>query len=660
MNLTRRSLLVGTAAAALSPGRAPAAAAVVPPGVYTRSFDTSRSGHWPHETILTQDAVRTRGMVLKRTLPLYGDARGSEGQPLIVPGVKMADGSTRNVLVTATMADWVQGWDADTGAELWKVSVGKAIDGSRQWDLWLVNQRWGVLSTPVINSTTGTIHLCAMTSADDSFTDATFWLHSISPRDGSDVLPPLDLSTATYQPPNGLPLQQFTAAVRKQRSGLALSADGSTVFVCTGSFLESSPTNRSFILACDVSTAKPEVAAAFTTCVTGSGAGVWMGSEAPVIDPEGCLLVVTANGDFNAAPGVSDNWGESLLRLRYTKASGTTAASIAVIDHFTPYTDTGRGYGAAYQTLPSLNKIPRALAVRDAADPMPTNAMRMMGITGSFNHNSAPAQVNMLSANDEDLGSAGVLYVPASQSGLTYNLAIFGGKDGVIYVADGDGMNGANLADFAPSTIQAKVYANLLCPPFWGTYYNPASPAPTDLGQLQTVYQNRTHHIHSQAVFYKSPALGPCIYVMGENGNLRCFGLSNADTTGIRATYLGCTQEYASPDAPVVQGQLYGGMPGGFISVSSNNNAVGSGLLHVLYPRLDSNRVISPGVYAIFDPDNLGRFADGSGWIKKLWSSADWGIQFTHCKFARGTPWRGNFYHCTYGGTLNQFSLAPR
>ncbi len=657
MKISRRALLAGTAAAALAPrsGRA-ATTVIVPPGVYTRDFDTSRSGHWPHEIVLTQDAVRTRGMVLARTLPLYGDARGSEGQPLIVPNVEMADGTLRNVLITATMADWVQGWDAETGEQLWKVSLGQAVLSTTAYDMWLVNQHFGVLGTGVVNPTTGTYYCVAFTSPTASFTDGVYTLHGLSPKDGSAVTTPLELNGATYQPPGGLAEQKFATAVRKQRCGLALSADASTVFVCTGSFLESSATNRGWIIACDVSTSTPAIAAAYTTCVTGSGAGIWMGAAAPAFARNGDLLLVTANGDFD---GVS-NFGECLLRLRYSKATATAAASITRIDYSVPYTDPGREGGLADQTLPSLSKIPNAVAVRDAADLAPTNAMKGMAAHDLVSHNSAPTPVNNLSAGDEDLGSAGVLYIDATASGFDYDLALYGGKDGVCYIVDADGMMGASLADFAAGTIQAKVYGSFICPPFWLTYYNPASPTPTDLSQLPTVYENRTHHIHSQAVFYRSPVLGPCIYVMGENGNLRVFGLSEQGTIGIKATYLGCSQAFASPDAPVATGQRYGGMPGGFLSISSNQNAKGSGLIHCLYPTLDSNREISPGVYAIFDPDNLGKYADGSSEIVQLWSSADWAdLQFTHCKFNKGVPWNGSFYQCTYGGTLNQWTLTP-
>src|SRR5580700_2516365 len=73
--------------------------------ITTRSCDNTRSGANTQETILTPAAVGTRGVKLLFSLALPGDARGCEAQPLVVPGVQLADGSTRDVVYIATMAN---------------------------------------------------------------------------------------------------------------------------------------------------------------------------------------------------------------------------------------------------------------------------------------------------------------------------------------------------------------------------------------------------------------------------------------------------------------------------------------------------------------------------------------------------------------------------
>jgi hypothetical protein len=65
----------------------------------TRSADNSRSGWNPNEKTLTQATVESKGIVRATIIPVFGDARGMEAQPLILPSVKLKDGSTHDVMV---------------------------------------------------------------------------------------------------------------------------------------------------------------------------------------------------------------------------------------------------------------------------------------------------------------------------------------------------------------------------------------------------------------------------------------------------------------------------------------------------------------------------------------------------------------------------------
>src|SRR5208282_3661198 len=89
----------------------------------TRSADNSRSGWNSHETVLTQASVGTKGIVRATIIPVTGDARGMEAQPLILPSVKLRDGSTHDVMVLPSMANVVRGVDAHTGVGLWSVTL---------------------------------------------------------------------------------------------------------------------------------------------------------------------------------------------------------------------------------------------------------------------------------------------------------------------------------------------------------------------------------------------------------------------------------------------------------------------------------------------------------------------------------------------------------
>jgi len=56
----------------------------------TRSADNARSGWNARETILSQKSIGTKGIVRSTIIPVMGDARGMEAQPLILPGVTTA------------------------------------------------------------------------------------------------------------------------------------------------------------------------------------------------------------------------------------------------------------------------------------------------------------------------------------------------------------------------------------------------------------------------------------------------------------------------------------------------------------------------------------------------------------------------------------------
>src|SRR5207302_9280441 len=134
--------------------------------VTTRTFDNSRSGANTSETILTRDNVVAKGIRRVTTIPVYGDARGTESQPLILPGVKLKDGSTHDVMIQPSMANIVRGVDAETGAALWQTSLGRPINDSASIDMYQINDHWGVLSTGVIDPDTKRVYLVVWISPD--------------------------------------------------------------------------------------------------------------------------------------------------------------------------------------------------------------------------------------------------------------------------------------------------------------------------------------------------------------------------------------------------------------------------------------------------------------------------------------------------------------
>ena len=116
--------------------------------VLTRGYDNSRAGANPRESVLTAAAVRSRGIRRLFSLRLPGDRRGAEAQPLIVPGVALPGGRTRDLVLLATMANEVFAFDANDSTPVWQRVLGTPINSSSQIDDHPINDHWGILSTP--------------------------------------------------------------------------------------------------------------------------------------------------------------------------------------------------------------------------------------------------------------------------------------------------------------------------------------------------------------------------------------------------------------------------------------------------------------------------------------------------------------------------------
>jgi hypothetical protein len=316
--------------------------------ITTRSYDNSRSGAHTRELSLTPAAIRDRGLRHLFSLALPGDARGCEAQPLIVPGVVVKDGSVHDIVYVATMANQVFAFDANTGARLWKVQLGPPINGSLAIDEHLINDHWGILSTPVIDTLSSLMYLCVWTSADQTWQNGQHFLHAIRLKDGSDAHPPLNLEASTYDPGYGRPIQTFRSSERKQRAALLLV--NGAVFIAFGALAETAQSARGWLIAVD--TVHFQVSATWAATALGCGGGIWQSGAGPAADSEGNIYVLTGNGDFD---GVTD-FGESMVKLRYTAPRGYSPGTLKVVDWWTPWAD--QDFGSAGPVLaPSIGAI---------------------------------------------------------------------------------------------------------------------------------------------------------------------------------------------------------------------------------------------------------------------------------------------------------------
>ena len=576
--------------------------------VLTRSYDNGRDGANTRESVLTAAAVGSRGIKRLFSLALAGDRRGAEAQPLIVPGVSLPDGQTRDLVLVATMANKIFAFDANDGTPVWGSTLGPPVNGTRDIDAHLINDHWGVLSTPVVDAAAGVLYACAWISPDGSPTNARHWLHAVSIADGRAVHPPLNLEGATWDPGHGLPIQRFAAATRKQRASLLLVSG--TVFIAFGSVRETSRDNRGWIIACD--TRAWRISAAWAATAKGFGGGIWQAGSGLVADRDGFIYCMTGNGTFDA---VSD-WGESFLKLKYTPPAGRQPGSIAVVDWWTPWTDDGRS---------GLDRSGDELAI-----PNPTN-LRVY----TLDHKAG--------WDDMDLGSGGPVLMPE------LGFIAGAGKDGVLFVAKINDMGKTKPTDLdAP----AGNYAKLAAPPIWFTYFPgpEVSPMPDDISTLNRLFFQRTHHQHGAPIYWRSPEHGPMLFCWGENGNLRAWSVA---ANGV-ATYLAGSAEVASVQSPAPPG----GMPGGMMCLSANGATPNTAVLWACIPYLDANTVVSPGRLLGYDATSFGTFGDGSKQLRVLWDSQDWNLGFSFCKFTPPVVANGRLYVPTYDGRIDVYGLA--
>jgi hypothetical protein len=577
--------------------------------VTTRSYDSGRSGVNTQESVLTADAVASRGIKKLFTLATPDDARGCDASPLVVPAVTMPDGRVRDLVLLATMGNFVYAFDAGDGSLLWKRSMGRPIRSTAAIDSHMVNDFWGIVSTPVVVG--GLLYGCAWISPDGTAARGNHFAFALDIRTGDDARPLLNLEGATFAPGHGLAPIAFSSAQRKQRAALATTHGA--LIIPFGTIAESATSARGWIIAVDMASWK--ISATWCSTARGWGAGVWMAGAGPVVLDNGDLVFFTGNGEFD---GVTD-FGESLVRLRYTAPAAGRAASFAVADWWTPYTDEGRTGG-------------------DPEGEGPAHPSNFRRISHLARLNLLPMGMASGAWGDMDLGSAGVVAIPS------LGLVAGAGKDGVLYAARALEMGKTTPADLDPARAKAN-YARLAFPPIFFTYYPPnLDPAPAQIETLNTLFAGRTHHQHGSPISFDSPEFGPMLFNWGENENGRAWRVTSAG-----CQYLACTTEVASPESPVPAG----GMPGAMLTLSCNGQQPNTAVLWACVPYNDANAMLSPGRLIAYAAT---RFVNGH--MVKLWDSQDWANTFTHNKFGPPVVSGGKVFVPTYDGHVLVYGLA--
>jgi hypothetical protein len=359
-----------------------AAAMTNAPDVTTYHDDIARDGLNAEETILTLSNVNSAqfGKIGFDTVDGLVDA-----EPLYLANV-IVGGGLHSVLYVATEHGSLYAFDADNGAQLWKVSlVGSGETTSDDRGCGQVSPEIGITSTPAIDrrqGVNGTLFTVGMTKdASGSYHQR---LHALDITTGAEIGGSPTEITAIY-PGTGASASGgnvlFEPGQYKERAALLLLNDN--VYLGFSSHCDIRP-YTGWVMGYSESTLQQTQVLNLTP--NGSEGSIWMSGDGMAADSSGNLYFLDANGSFDTtldASGFPANgdFGNAMLKV-------STSGALAVEDYF-----------ETYNTVTESDE-------------------------------------------DEDLGSGGEVLLPdeTDAASVVRHLIVGAGKDSNIYLADRDNM----------------------------------------------------------------------------------------------------------------------------------------------------------------------------------------------------------------------------
>ena len=299
--------------------------------VTTHHNDTYRTGQNTAETILTPANVNVTTFGKLFTQVVDGDVYA---QPLYLPNVAIHNKGKHNVVYVVTSHDSVYAFDADsnTGGKtnpLWKVSflsAARHITSISSTDVNCTDMlEMGVTSTPVIDTSTGTMYVLSVVKAAGV---AQQWLHALDVTSGAEKFGgPVAIAASIPGTGDGSVngVLTFNPLTSRQRSSLLL-LNGS-VYIGWASYCDQDPWHG-WVMAYSASTLQQQ--GVWNSTPNGGRGGVWQGGAGLGGDSQGNVYATTGNGTFdNDNDGI--DFGDSSVKLSLT-SSGLTQ-----LDFFTPY-----------------------------------------------------------------------------------------------------------------------------------------------------------------------------------------------------------------------------------------------------------------------------------------------------------------------------------
>jgi len=293
------------------------------PSVFTWQNDNARTGRNLQETQLTRANVNASTFGKLFTIPVDGLV---DAEPLYVSALTIPGQGTHNVVFIVTEHDSAYAFDADSGQQIWHVSLllsGETTSDNRGCGQ--VTPEIGITSTPVIDPLMGphgTIYMVAM-SKNSSSNPPTYFqrLHALDMTSGAEQFGgPVNVQ-ATYPKTSGT--TTFDPKQYKDRAALVIW--NGTVYTSWASHCDIAPYSAWVIGYNEANLSQVSV---LDMTPNGSLGSIWQSGAGPALDASGNLYVLLANGTFDTTLNgsnfpVAGDFGNGFVKIAAGGASVT-------------------------------------------------------------------------------------------------------------------------------------------------------------------------------------------------------------------------------------------------------------------------------------------------------------------------------------------------
>lgn len=302
--------------------------------VTTYHNDNGRTGQNVQETLLTTSNVNATnfGKLFSQSVDGF-----SYSQPLYVSNVNIPNLGTHNVAYVATMNDSVYAFDADSNtgsnaAPLWQVNFTDSAKGITTVSTGVlhcpdtITTQVGIMSTPVIDTTTNTLYVLARTAENGSYFHR---LHALDITTGAEKFggPVVINATVTGKgtgSKNGS--ISFNALLQAQRSALLLQ--NGQVYIGWASLCDYGA-YHGWVMAYNSQTLAQT--AVWLITPNGKEGGIWQAGNGVAGDSAFNTFVAVGNGTFDVNTAGVD-YGQSVVKL-----GPEIGTSFPILDYFAPY-----------------------------------------------------------------------------------------------------------------------------------------------------------------------------------------------------------------------------------------------------------------------------------------------------------------------------------